>query len=320
LILPLPARLIRNMKTNDEWDYRPYGGYRNPTDKADEDLRQAANYEGAERLEDEILLRAAIITKRRAAEKRSQVAKLRRQRLGRVVGFVILIVMVPWFTIMGLFVSLTIVLPLRYVISDSAWDAISIRFDDGRIGLWTLPSMIPWVIIGWLEIGVAMRIWRGWQRKRDKAQAIEEEIRTVSEIKITEPQPWRIEQRFKALSEWLDRRAPFDPDERPFLFWIACLLMFCLLGVIFFWVSGVPLNNLGDFIGAIMIGYILTWCLLLILSLPYITWISLRWLRTWLAQNLPRGLVSRYRSWQLRRAGRRLRRDAAQELAENHIH
>jgi hypothetical protein len=119
---------------------------------------------------------------------------------------------------------------------------------------------------------------------------------------------------------WLDRRAPFDPDERPFLFWIACLLMFCLLGVTFFWVSGAPLNNLGDFIGVIMIGYILTWCLLLTLSLPYITWISLRWLRTWLAQNLPRGLVSRYRSWQLRRTGRRLRRDAAQELAENHIH
>ena len=123
-----------------------------------------------------------------------------------VMVFVTSIVMgVPLFAITGTFVStFTIGLPLSYVISESAWDAISVRLDDGKIGLWTLPSMIPWGIIGWLEIMVASRIWRGWQRKRDKAQAIEEEIRTVSEIKIIEPQPWRIEQRFEALSKWID--------------------------------------------------------------------------------------------------------------------
>jgi hypothetical protein len=221
-------------------------------------------------------------------------------------------------TLIGVLVSnLTIRLPLSYVISESALDAITIRFDDGKIGLWTLLSVIAWAIIGWLEIGVARRIWRGWKRKRDKTQAIEEEIRTVSEIKIIEPQPWRIEQWLKVLSEWLDSRTRNLPDERPFLFWIAYLLVICLLGVTFVWVLGEPLNNLGAFIGAIIFGYILSFGLLLIFSLPYITWISLRWLRTWLAQNLPRGLVWRYRSWQLRRAGRRLGRHAAQELTES---
>src|SRR5438477_509630 len=84
-----------------------------------------------------------------------------------VLGFVLF---TPLVLAYGSFVSLlTVGLPLKCILPESVWDVIRVRFGDGKIDVWTLPSMIPWGIIGWLEIAVARRLWRGWQRRRDKA-------------------------------------------------------------------------------------------------------------------------------------------------------
>ncbi len=259
-----------------------------------------------------------------------------------VIVFVTSIVIgVPLFVIIGGFVStFTIGLPLSYVISESALDAISVRSDDGKIGLWTLPSMIPWGVIGWLEIMAANRIWRGWQRKRDKAQAIEEEIRTVSEIKIIEPSPPDAVERFYGsegpIEKFFGRYFSWTESARDKLgellealpLSVKCvgiLTVGFVVGSVTLWIRGLSFQegHWGLMIPfAILVGFVSIYCAMLLvwagalvillpLAIPYYTWRIAKSVNSWLAQNLPRGLVWRYRSWQLRRTGRRLRRDAS---------
>ena len=170
--------------------------------------------------------------------------------------------------------------------------------------------MIPWGIIGWLEIAVARRLWRGWQRRRDKALRIEKEIRPVSEIKIVEPPPPSRVERFFGSEGALERVYNrcfgwIEKIENDRLRSVVGFLIFCVIafpvGRVAVWAQGIRLESyLAMIFLPLFFGYMYVLLAICVGGVVYYAWLAARGIIKWVGQNLPRELVFPYRQWKLR--------------------
>jgi hypothetical protein len=158
----------------------------------------------------------------------------------------------------------------------------------------------------------AMVIWCGtmvskaWERRR----AIEDEIKTVLSIKIVEPPPPSRVERFFGSEGALERVYNrcfgwIEKIENDRLRTVVGSLIFCviafLVGRIAVWALGIRLESyLAMIFLPLFCGYMCVVSAIFVGGVVYYAWLAARGIIKWTGQNLPRGLVFRYRQWKLR--------------------
>jgi len=159
---------------------------------------------------------------------------------------------------------------------------------------------------GALTILCGSRISRVWKRKR----AIEEEIKIVSNIQVVEPLPPSRVERFFGVDGAIDRlynryfgwieKIESDRLRRAVGWLIFCVIAFPL-GRIAIWAQGIRLESyLAKIFLPLFFGYLYILLAIFVGGVVYYAWLAARSIIKWVAQNLPRGLVFRYRLWKLR--------------------
>jgi hypothetical protein len=204
---------------------------------------------------------------------------------------------------------LVLALPVWIVSLFSAHLADSLSYVVSPDWPFHLGLVIP-TVVGCVTIIYGSRISRAWKRKRD----IEEEIKIVSDIQIAEPTPPSRVERFFGSDGPLERVynrcfgwiENIENDRlRSVVGFVVFVGVALPVGRTAMWLQGVKLESQWEMIlVAIFFGYV--WILVAIAAgwtLYHAAW-GVRFIPTWLAHNLPHGVISRYRSWQLRRMAR----------------
>jgi hypothetical protein len=208
-----------------------------------------------------------------------------------------------------------------------------------RLADMLLDSRVATAAVGGLAILCGYRISRAWKRKRASEKKRKDEIWPVLDIQIVEPPPpGRVERFFDRVNEWIERKFEWIDlfgdmrekwDELPS---VVRLLAYALIGFVIgaasFWLFGVPseFERVVESPAAIPFTMLAGWAvicvlvqgfalllllILLPLASPFFVWRALTSISAWLARNLPRSVILRYRWWQLRHMGRRRLRRAA---------
>jgi hypothetical protein len=177
-------------------------------------------------------------------------------------------------------------------------------------------SRVATVVIGYLVI------LSGWliSRARKRKSAIEDEIKIVSSIQIVEPPPpSRVERLYDRLNAGLDAwTTPFSEKLdrlgekwKSLIGWVLACLVFWGAGVAYLrlWYRyDVLREGVFGWLGAIVVGWGVVMVVVLLFIAPYYAARGLQLTFAWLANNLPGRVLIPYRSWRLRRIGRRMRR------------
>ncbi len=193
---------------------------------------------------------------------------------------------------------------------DTLGDRLVALLPDSRVALETVSTAT-----GVLVILCYRLVSRAWERK----QAIEEEIKLVTEIQIVEPLPPGPVERFFAKDGPADRL--FDKcfgsienleNDRAryavgFIAWTAVALP---LGGVAMWLQRAQFRPLTPWEAiplAFLYGSVLNF--LILLALAGVGWAArnVRAMRTWMEGKLPRKVILPYRSWQLRHMARNRR-------------
>ena len=167
-------------------------------------------------------------------------------------------------------------------------------------------SPIVIAAIGCLTILCGWLISRACKRKR----AIEDEIKIVSSIKIVEPPPPSRVERFFGSEGALERVYNrcfgwIEKIENNRLRTVVGSLIFCviafLVGRIAVWALGIRLESyLAMIFLPLFCGYMFVMFATFVGGVVYYAWLAAGGIIKWTGQNLPRGLVFRYRQWKLR--------------------